>query len=105
MTARNHEQISKALRLLNQGLYRYAERQMQSTYQNGWLAKAGACLPRDNALRKPIGELLREDVSVLLTVISRQWDNVFKKLLSHAERALVSELLEVRHQWAHGANF
>ena len=105
MTARNHEQISKALRLLNQGLYRYAERQMQSTYQNGWLAKAGACLPRDNALRKPIGEILREDVSVLLTVISRQWDNVFKKLLSHAERALVSELLEVRHQWAHGANF
>lgn len=105
MTTRNYEQISKALRLLNQGLYAYAERQMQSTYQNLWLAKAEACLTKDYPRKRTIEETLQEDVSALLTVISRLWDKVFKKCLSHTERALVSELIEVRNQWAHGSVF
>jgi len=105
MTARNYEQITKALRLLQQGLYPYTERQMQSIYKDAWLAKAEACLTRDNARRKPIVEVLREDVSILLVVISKEWEKVFKKFLSHTERALVSELIEVRNQWAHGTLF
>lgn len=105
MTTRNYEQISKALRLLNQGLYAYAERQIQSTYQNLWLAKAEACLTKDYPQKRTIEETLQEDVSSLLTVISRLWDKVFKKCLSHTERALVSELIEVRNQWAHGSVF
>ena len=104
MTARHHEQITKALRLLHQGLYPYTERQMQNVYQNDWLAKAEACLARDYSPRRPIEESIREDVSVLLSILSRQWDKVFKKLLSPRERTLVSELIEVRNQWAH-ANF
>jgi len=105
MTARNHEQISKALRLLHQGLYPYTERQMQSTYQDGWLSKAETCFTKEVPLRRTVKETLREDVSALLIVISRLWDKAFKKVLSHTERALVSELIEVRNQWAHGTNF
>lgn len=104
MSTQNYEQIGKALRLLNQGLYPYVEHQMQANYQN-WSAKAQACLSRDDSLRRTIEETLREDVAALLTVMSRHWDKVFKQSLSHGERALVSELIEVRNQWAHGAKF
>lgn len=105
MTARNYEQIGKALRLLHQGLYPYTERQMQSIYQSDWLAKAEVCLIRDYSPRKPIEEILREDVAALLTVLSKQWYKVFKKFLSPRERTLVSELINVRNQWAHETNF
>lgn len=104
MTTKNYEQIGKALRLLNQGLYPYTERQMQASYQN-WLEKAQDCLTRDDSPRRTIKETLREDVAALLTVISRHWDKVFKKSLSRTERALVNELIEVRNQWAHGTSF
>jgi ribonuclease-3 len=104
MTDINYEQISKALRLLNQGLYLYTERQMQSIYED-WLSEAKGCLARDYPQRRTIEKTLREDVSALLILISRVWESVFKKSLSHTERALVSELIEVRNQWAHGAKF
>jgi ribonuclease-3 len=50
-------------------------------------------------------EGIPEDVSPLLTVVSREWDKVFKNHPSKPDRALVNELIEVRNQWAHQSNF
>lgn len=105
MTFRNDEQVGKALRLLGQGLYPYVKRQMQATYGEAWLAKVENTLPKDYTLKRTSEEAVREDIYVLLTVISRQWDKVFKPSLSQADRALVSELIEVRHKWAHQLSF
>ena len=35
----------------------------------------------------------------------KNWNEVFKRTLGHAERSLVSELLEVRNRWAHQKAF
>jgi len=87
----NHEQVGRALTFLRQGLYPYVERAMQAVHGDRWLTAATSSLPYDRG-----EEVMREDVSALLTVMSRQWDSVFKQKLSYVERALVSEIIEIR---------
>ncbi|MBD1997949.1 ribonuclease III [Leptolyngbya sp. FACHB-541] len=105
MTIHHSDQVGKALCLLKKGLYPYIEQKMQRVYRDTWLVKAEACLPQGFTLKRTIQETLREDVSALLMVVSRQWDKVFKTSLSHTDRALVSELIEVRNKWAHQTPF
>jgi ribonuclease-3 len=107
MAISNRERVGRALSLLSQGLYPYVEQEMKGVYCERWLTAATSCLPDDQTLRRNIVDILREDVSALLTVTLRQWDKVFKikKKLGYAERALVSELIEVRNKWAHQSRF
>jgi ribonuclease-3 len=105
MAISNHEQVDRALTLLGQGLYPYVEREMQAVYRNRWLTVAKSCLSDDYTLKRGIEKTLREEVYALLKVMSKQWEEVFKKNLGYAERALVSELIEVRHKWAHKSAF
>lgn len=104
MTISNHERVGKSLTLLGRGLYPYVEQHMRAVYGNAWLSQAKSCLSEDSTLKRTIEETLGEDVSALLKVMTKRWDKVFNKppRLSYAERALVSELIEVRHKWAHG---
>jgi ribonuclease-3 len=100
MAISNHEQVGRALTFLRQGLYPYVERAMHAVYGDRWLIAATSSLPYDRG-----EEVMREDVSALLTVMSRQWDSVFKQKLSYVERALVSEIIEIRNKWAHKPTF
>lgn len=105
MAISNHERVGRALTFLGQGLYPYVEREMQAVHRDRWLTAAKSCLSDDQTLKRNPEDILREDVSALLTVMSRHWDKVFRKKLRHAERALVSELIEVRNKWAHQSRF
>jgi hypothetical protein len=42
-----------------------------------------------------------QDTQALLAVMWDQWNVVFKNILSQAHRSIVSELRDVRNQWAH----
>ncbi|MEG4023012.1 ribonuclease III [Microcoleus sp. S13C4] len=102
----NNERVGNALKFLCQRLYPYVEQQMQAFYGERWLAKAQDCLVNNKIpKRKIIDNILREDVLTLLSVMSKQWDNVFKKHLTPFENALVIELIEVRNNWAHNSSF
>jgi ribonuclease-3 len=105
MAISNHERINRALATLSQGLYSYIEKEMRIVHGDRWLVVAKSCISEDQTLRRNLEETLQEDVSVLLKLIIKQWDNVFKKKLSNAERALVSELIDVRNKWAHQSRF
>lgn len=105
MAISNRERVGRALSLLGQGLYPYIEQRMRIVYVNAWLTQAKSCLSDDSTVRRTIEETLREDVSALLKVMTRQWEKVFKPHLSYTERALVSELIEIRNRWAHGTRF
>lgn len=102
----NNERVGNALKFLCHRLYPYVEQQMQVFYGERWLAKAQDCLVNNKIpKRKIIDNILREDVLTLLSVMSKQWDNVFKKHLTPFENALVIELIEVRNNWAHNSSF
>ncbi|MGB3189468.1 MAG: ribonuclease III [Limnoraphis sp.] len=101
----NRERIGRCLDLLKQGLYPYFEQCMRAIYGNQWLSQAEKALSRDATLKRSFEETLKEDVSVILIIVNKRWEKVFKPHLSYAEKALASELIDVRNKWAHQVNF
>lgn len=104
MAQSNHERVGKALEILNKGLQPFIEREMQVVYGDRWLQEATANL-RDYHLAVARGGELSGDTHVLLMIMWDQWHTVFKKVLGHTERSLVSELREIRNKWAHQEAF
>jgi hypothetical protein len=104
MAQSNHERVGRALDLLNKGLHPFIEREMQAVYGDRWLQEAAASL-RDYQLTSARSSALSGDTQVLLMVMWDQWQMVFRNVLGHVERSLVSELREVRNKWAHQEAF
>lgn len=99
MTQSNRERVGKALDILNTGLQPFVEREMQAKYGMRWRYEALNSL-RDQHISKD-GTDLNLDTQGLLLILWDQWQSVFRTVLGHAERSLVSELREVRNDWAH----
>jgi predicted AAA+ superfamily ATPase len=103
MALSNHERVSKAMELLQQGLGPYVEREFQSAYKGNALAKAAAFVASDRLLAKrPIPAW---DVAALLRVMWDSWRDVFERTLGRAEKTLVRELQDLRNDWAHQKAF
>ncbi len=103
MAITNRERVDKAMELLRQGLAPYVERE--------FLSEKGKAVPPENLERlaknpnladRPVGEW---DVAALLKLMMATWREVFRMTLGHAERSMVSELLEWRNDWAHQRPF
>lgn len=105
MVVSNRERIGKALDSLHQGLYSYVEQKMQASHGHTWMKKAASYLREYQKAKQPAENIIRQDVSVLLTIVNREWDKTFKQSLSQPDRALVNELIEIRNQWAHQFTF
>lgn len=104
MAQSNHERVGRALELLNKGLLPFIEREMQAVHGSRWLQEAAANL-RDYQISSARTGEPSWDTQVLLLVMWDQWHTVFKNVLGHAERSLVSELRETRNKWAHQEPF
>ncbi len=106
MAKSNHGRVGEALELLNKGLRPFVERELQAVHGDQWQETAAQALREDRGGVKSakMGEL-NWDTHNLLTVMWDQWNSVFRKTLGHTERALVSELREVRNRWAHQTPF
>jgi len=104
MAITNHERVGKALDLLKEGLYPFAERELQAQYGKYWITTVTANWPRDLVWPED-ADLPHLDVALILKVMWEQWNEVFRQTLGHAERSLVSELREVRNRWAHQEPF
>src|SRR5437588_6993065 len=101
MAPSNHERVGRGLELLNRGLQPFIEREMQATHGKRWQYEALQSL-RDQHIGD---DGLHLDTQGLLLILWDQWHTVFKNVLGHAERSLVSELRETRNKWAHQEAF
>ena len=104
MAISNHERIGKALELLNEGLKTFVENEMKSAHGEKWKAVAFANQHDDRNVKKK-ASAGHWDTQALLSVMWSNWNPVFGKTLSPAERSLVSELRDVRNRWAHQETF
>ncbi len=103
MAQSNHERAGRALEILNTGLKPFVEREMSAQYGTRWQYEAVKSL-REQHLSGD-GHDAHLDTQGLLLVMWDQWNTVFKNVLGHAERSLVSELRETRNKWAHQEAF
>jgi predicted AAA+ superfamily ATPase len=103
MAITNQQRVGKALDLLRDGLADFIQREFHSKYAEKALHQAQQYLATDRLRgNKPIGEW---DAAALLRVMWDSWNDVFRQILGHAERTLVSELRTIRDRWAHQENF
>jgi predicted AAA+ superfamily ATPase len=99
----NHERIGKALDLLKSGLAPFVEREFGDVYAGSALSEARRLMGEDRLLaNKPLHEW---DSTALLKLMWEAWNDVFRRVLGHAERSLISELREMRNKWAHQEPF
>jgi predicted AAA+ superfamily ATPase len=104
MAITNYERVGKTLEILRDGLLPFVERELNSKYGRYWITKVTDGW--QNELNWPEGaERPNMDAAFLLRVMWDQWNLVFRDTLGFSERSLVSELREVRNQWAHQGTF
>ncbi|MGH8310940.1 MAG: Swt1 family HEPN domain-containing protein, partial [Steroidobacteraceae bacterium] len=99
MATTNRERVGKVLDLLRDGLRPYVEREAKLHYGSRWSAQLQRILA-DSRLGDGKGDPLR-DVAVVLLVMEKTWDEVFRQSLGRAERTLLFELRDLRNKWAH----
>src|SRR5947209_7760693 len=103
MAITNHERVGKALDLLKTGLAPFIEHEFNNLYKGQALAEAQKFVTSERLdAKRPFSAW---DAAVLLRLMWDAWNEVFRRTLGHAERTLVSELREVRNQWAHQEPF
>jgi predicted AAA+ superfamily ATPase len=99
MALSNLDRVNKGLELLRKGLLPYVEKEMKTEYQKFWEMQAVESFPESHHSRNLSPE--EWDVQALLTIMFKQWNKVFGKVLGHSERSWVSELMEIRKRAAH----
>lgn len=103
MAISNHDRVGKALELLNKGLLPYIEQEMIAIHKDKWLEVAKQSIKDIPATKDK--KNVEWDTQKILTIIWSQWESVFSKTLGRSERAIVSELRDIRNNWAHQQNF
>jgi predicted AAA+ superfamily ATPase len=104
MATTNHERVGKALELLKEGLLPFVSRELEAKYGKYWATTVTKDWKHDLTWKEEDDEP-HFDVAAILAIMWDQWHHVFKNILGHAERSLVSELREVRNKWAHQQAF
>lgn len=105
MATTNHERVGKALELLKDGLQPFVEREMRTKYAQRWFEEVRQSVAPTQAHLFGGKDEPKWDVAALLAVIWNQWEQVFKQQLGKAHRSLVSELRDIRNDWAHQKPF
>ena len=99
MAVTNADRVGESLKLLALGLGPFVERECESHWGENWVEEVS------RSDRGQPQEMKIADVQVQLRIMVDQWRYVFSKILSHADRALVGELIDIRNRWAHQEAF
>ena len=104
MAITNQERVGKALELLKDGLGPFVQREVQDKIKAGGvhMDTIRRFVDDPHLTDKPIDQW---DVAVLLKLMWETWNDVFRNVLGHAERSLVSEIRGHRNKWAHQDSF
>jgi predicted AAA+ superfamily ATPase len=99
MAITNRERITSAMEHLSTGLQPFVERELRARLGDQWEK------PARDAQKNAKAKINWTDPQTLLGVIWDQWHAVFSQCLGQSDRSLVSELRQVRNQWAHNEQF
>lgn len=112
MAMSNRERVGKGLEILQEALGDYLRSRLKAHFGRGWFVEGV-----EPHLTGTVGidairhegsddeKFAKLDVQALLIVMWNNWRTLFAGQFGHSERSYVSELREVRNQWAHQQPF
>jgi hypothetical protein len=83
MAITNHERVGKALEMLTGGLKPFVERELKSTYQQGWFEVTRKTMAASQLQFLGNAETPQWDAQALLLTLWNQWNEVFRKTSFH----------------------
>jgi len=105
MAKSNRNTVSDILEATRRGLGPFVLREYKQAYGAAFLEQMQDVLRTGAYAPKPFTDVKTAfteiDLQGWLNLMMRRWHEVFKRTLGHAERSYVSELLEIRNNWAH----
>ena len=101
MALSNHERIGKAISLLGEGLAAFVARECEAQFGPNRPAAAQRVETRGGRPR----QVNVRDPQFLLKVLWDEWNAIFSRKLSRADRSYIAELQAVRNSWAHNEKF
>ncbi|MCY3785681.1 MAG: Swt1 family HEPN domain-containing protein [bacterium] len=101
MALSNHERIGKAIALLGDGLAPFVARECEAEFGPNWPAAVQRVDTRGGKPR----QVNPKDPQFLLKVLWDEWNAIFSRKLSRADRSYIAELQVVRNSWAHNESF
>ena len=103
MPITNRDRIGQVMDALKEGVSPFAAREFKHRFGKGTLSEAQKILGPDAV---PNEESLKSlDASALLRFMWDSWNDVFRNVLGHEERSIVSDLRTARNNWAHQEAF
>ncbi len=102
MAMTNAERVGKALETLRDGLFPYIERMFEAKFGPKWRYEAANSF-REEHIANSFDET--PDIQALLILMWNRWNDVFANTLGHTERNYISELRNMRNDWAHQQPF
>jgi predicted AAA+ superfamily ATPase len=103
MALTNQDRVGRALDLTRDGLAVFVEQEFKNIHGDQALHQAEQFI--SDRHYKPGTPFSKWDAQLILRVMWECWRPVFSKVLGRAERTLVSELTDVRNDWAHQKKF
>ena len=94
--------VFEGLELLPEALIPFVEKHLDGKVKGHWRAKV---MERVDGLRSNSSGKIKWDLAGVLKAMMFFWKECFSMVLGRAERALISELLEVRNRHAHNEPF
>ncbi len=101
MAKSNRHYIFEGLEILPEAMFNFVEKWFESTFSSDWQIEI---TDRIRGLNVTSGRLNWDQAS-LVNAINLFWDDAFKSVLGRGERAIVSELIDVRNKLAHNEAF
>jgi predicted AAA+ superfamily ATPase len=112
MAISNRDRVGRGLDILREGLAPFIRRELQARYGRGWYIEGvepyltGATgIDVVQHVGPDDEKFALLDIQALFVVMWNNWQKVFITKLGHVERSFVSELREIRNQWAHQKAF
>lgn len=106
MAKSNRNRVGDALDVFVDGMLPFVCQEMKSRHGDAWEDKVREIM-RDNpsTSNKAANANIAWDTALIISVVIKEWQYLFRKKLGPGERAMIHELSDIRNRWAHQERF
>lgn len=106
MAKSNRNRVGDSLDIFVEGMLPFISREMEVRHGAAWQDKVREII-RENpsTAAKAANANIAWDTALIISVVIKEWQYLFRKKLGPGERAMVHELSDIRNRWAHQEAF